>query len=143
MTEDTWSRLDAVFAEFPALKAEPVPAGEVAAASARLGRSFPDDYSLFIARYGSAIVGPYPVFGLRPAEPLGNDWSVIDINRRYRADKWPGVEDWLIFSADNSRNPVGFDSAGRVLLSDHDLGDTTVVAEGFEDSLPEHCLRDS
>lgn len=141
MTDDTWTRLDAAFARFPMLKAEPVPARDVAAASATLRLPFPRDYRAFLERYGAAIVGSSPIFGLRPVEPMGNEWSVVDVNRRYRADNWPGVEDWLVISADNSGNPIGIDRDGRLWTSDHDLGEVLLVAEDFEEFLRKKCLN--
>lgn len=140
MTDDTWTRLEAAFVRFPTLKAEPVPAAEVGAASATLRLPFPLDYREFLERYGAAIVGPFPIFGLRPVEPMGNEWSVVDVNRRYRVDNWPGVENWLVVSADHSGNPIGIDGDGRLWISDHDLGGISPVGDDFEDFLRRKCL---
>ncbi len=141
MREETWARLEVEFGRFPQLRGEGVPVVEIDRAVARLGLSFPDDYRDFVARYGSAIVGAYPVFGLRPVEPMGNEWSVVEVNQRYRADGWPGVDDWLIVSADHAGNPIGIGKDGRLWLSDHDFGDITVAAESFEDFLLKQCLH--
>jgi hypothetical protein len=122
------------------LKAEPVPAAEVTAASATMRLSFPADYSEFLERYGAALVGPFPIFGLRAVEAMGNEWSVVEVNRRYRADNWPGVQNWLVVSADHSGNPMGIDRDGRVWISDHDLGGISPVGDDFEDFLRKKCL---
>jgi hypothetical protein len=81
------------------------------------------------------------VFGLRPVETMGNEWSVLDLNRRYRADGWPGLNDWIVISADHSGNPMGIDPSGRVWLSDHDLGGIAPIADTFEDFIRKHCLQ--
>ncbi len=57
--------------------------------------------------FGGAMVGPYPIFGLRPVEVMGdNHWSVVDVTRRYRIDGVAGTEDWVVFSEDHAGNPV-------------------------------------
>lgn len=132
MTPSTWKALDDEYQAFPILMAGPVPASEVAAVSRSLGLGIPEDYANFLVRYGSAIVGPYPIFGLRRIEPMGTDWSVIEMNRRFRADGWPGVEEWVLFSQDLGGNPIGLSRDGHVWLSDHDHGGTTEIAPTFE-----------
>lgn len=141
MKNETWRLLDEAFARFPVLKAGPVPPAEVIKASQAVRLPFPADYREFVERYGAAIVGPFPIFGLRPVEPMGNEWSVVEINRRYRADRWPGVEDWLVVSADHSGNPFGIDRSGRVWVSDHDSGEVSAVASDFENFLLSRCLQ--
>jgi cell wall assembly regulator SMI1 len=138
---DTWVELDEQFARYPFLRAGTAEAVAVDVASAAVGLSFPDDYREFLLKHGGAIVGPYPVFGVRPVEAMGNEWSVVEMNRRFRADRWPGVDSWLIVSADHAGNPMGIDSDGHVLISDHDLGGISVTADSFEDFLRKRCLR--
>ena len=71
---------------------------------------------------------------------MGNEWSVVEVNRRYRADRWPGVDGWLIVSADHAGNPMGIAGDGRVWVSDHDSRDLALVAESFEHFLRKECL---
>lgn len=133
MRPSTWERLEADFRKYPILRGEPVPPEEVARASVELGLQFPDDYRDFVIRYGGAMVGPYPVYGLRPCEVIGRTYSVVEVNRRYRADPWPGIDDWLIISDDHAGNPMGFAPDGHVWVSDHDDGCRIhLVATDFE-----------
>lgn len=140
MRDDTWAALESHFARHPFLRGGPVPQKEIDAASAALHVTFPDDYREFLLRHGGAIVGPYPVFGLRPVEPMGNEWSVLEVNQRYRTERWPGVDDWLIVSVDHAGNPMGIGTDGRVWVSDHDFGDISRIADSFEHFLRKECL---
>jgi hypothetical protein len=140
MKVDTWQQLEGEFARFPILKAESVPIEEIELASSHLGMPFPNDYSQFIQRYGGAIVGSFPIFGLRQAEPMGNRWSVIDVNRNYRNQGWAGIDAWLIISADLAGNPIGILPDESVWVSDHDLGSIERLSENFEAFLREHGL---
>jgi hypothetical protein len=141
MRDDTWERLEAEFSSFPQLRGEEVAAAEIAVAASQLGLPLPDDYRDFVLRYGGGIVGAWPVYGLRPVEPMGNEWSVVEVNRRYRAEGWRGVDDWLIVSVDHAGNPIGIAKDGRVWVSDHDFGDVAVVAENFEGFLRNQCFQ--
>jgi len=132
LNPSTWKELDAEYEAFPMLMAGPVPASEVTAASTLIGLSISDDYAAFLTRYGSAIVGPYPIFGLRPVEPMGNEWSVIEVTRRFHADCWPGVGGWIVFSRDHGGNPIGLSPDGEVWVSDHEQGGVTRLASSFE-----------
>lgn len=140
MRDDTWSALEGQFARHPFLRGGPVRPEEIDDASAALQVSFPEDYREFLLRHGGAIVGRYPVFGLRPTEPMGNEWSVVEVNQRYRTDRWPGVDDWLIVSVDHAGNPMGIDADGRVWVSDHDFGGISPIADNFEHFLRKECL---
>jgi len=133
VNRSTWKELDAEYEASPMLMSGPVPASEVTAASKVIGLGIPDDYAAFLTRYGSAIVGPYPIFGLRQVGPMGNDWSVVEVTRRFRADRWPGVEGWIVVSRDHGGNPIGLSPAGEVWLSDHEQGGVTWLAASFEE----------
>jgi hypothetical protein len=140
MRSDTRNALDERFGRYPFLRAGIVDPVEIDEASAAVGLPFPEAYREFLAEHGAAIVGPYPIFGLRPVEDMGGDWSVVELNRRYRSDRWRGVEDWVIVSADHAGNPFGIDRSGRVWISDHDSGAMHQVAESFEEFLRTRCL---
>lgn len=140
MMQDIWERLEIEFAQFPILKVGTVTKEEIDSASLSLGIPFPEDYREFLLRYGGAIVGPYSIFGLRAVEPMGNQWSVTEVNQHYRAEKWPGVEKWLVISRDHAGNPMGIEKDGRVLVSDHDTGDISPIASSFEDFIRRQCL---
>lgn len=140
MNDTTWILLDKKFSQFPILRGEEVPDNEIDVAGELLGVVIPSDYRDFVRRYGSAIVGPLPIFGLRPLEAMGDRWSVVDVNTRYRSQEWRGVEEWLIISADHSGNPIGINRDGSVQVSDHDYGSIETLAGGFEEFLLKHCL---
>jgi hypothetical protein len=142
MKPETWDVIEAMFAEFPFMRAEEVQIAEIDAASNELGIPFAADYREFIRRYGGAIVGPYPIFGLRAAEPLErNGASVTQVTRQFRHNRWPGTEHWAVFSIDHAGNPIGFDKEGKVWISDHDAGVLEVIAPDFEEYLRKHCLK--
>jgi len=134
MSPDTIQRLDRLFAAVPVLVAGgPVAPFEVDAAEQRLGVEFSDDFREFVQRYGGAIVGSQPVFGLRKAEVMGDDTcSVVDVTERYRTDGWKPVTAWIVVSMDLAGNPIGITSTGEVWLSDHDAGKVVMIAPTFE-----------
>jgi len=87
------------------------------------------------------MVGPYPIFGLRPVEVMGDDhWSVIDVTKRYRKGGVPGSEAWVVVSEDHAGNPVGMDANGAIWIYDHDFGGLTGLAPSFEEYLRTQCL---
>jgi hypothetical protein len=143
MTDDTTRRLDAMFAEAPILRAEDAPSdAEIDRAEAEVGVPFPADYRLFLRRYGAAMVGPYPIFGLRPVEVMGVDsWSVVVMTRWYRDDGIPGADAWVVISHDHAGNPVGLDRSGAAWIHDHDFGGLAPLAPDFETYLRARCLK--
>ncbi len=142
MKDDTWQLLERDFVRFPILRAEPVTPEEVDEASAAVGLPFPADYREFLLRYGGAVVGPFPILGLRKAYVMGEGaWNVVEVNRGYREDGYPGINQWLLISIDQAGNPFGIAPDGRVWVSDHDFGQTEVVADSFEEFLRRRCLE--
>jgi len=143
MNSDTWDRLDQEFDEFPTMRAIEVPSeDEINVASEEVGIAFPQDYREFLARYGGAMVGPYPVFGLRPVEVMGkNRWSVVDMTGRLRSSGLDGTSDWIVFSEDQAGNPIGMDADGKVWIYDHDFGGITELASSFEEYIRARCLK--
>ncbi|HEX2061472.1 MAG TPA: SMI1/KNR4 family protein [Thermoanaerobaculia bacterium] len=141
MTPETIQILESDRDKYPMLYGRAAPAHLVDDAVAAIGLDFPADYREFLRRFGSAIVGAYPIFGVTPAEELGNRWSVVDVNRAYREDGWSDVGEWLIVSADHAGNPIGIAPDGSVWLNDHDFGDVVPLAVSFEDFIRSRCLR--
>ncbi len=141
MRDQTWQTLEDIFSEYPDLKAEAVEAAEVTAAEKEIGVKLPEDFKEFIRRYGGAIVGPFPIYGLRRADPMGDDKSsFLEVTKRFRKDSWPGTDKWVIISMDHAGNPVGLDAAGKVWISDHDVCAIQLLAPDFEGYL-KRCLR--
>jgi cell wall assembly regulator SMI1 len=141
MKPETILKLEREFEQFPFLRAETAATEEeIEAASHAISVGLPLDYRHFLMRFGGAIVGAYPIFGLKPVAAMGNRWSVIEVNRRYRSDGWPSIEDWLVISADAAGNPIGIDGDGRIRLWDHDFGAVIEIAPNFDEFVIQ-CLR--
>ena len=134
MNTETWQKLDELFSKYPFMKAESVDEKEISNAESRLGFTFDSDYKDFVRKYGGAIVGAYPIFGLRHAEPMDDyQWSVIDVTKSYKDEEWEGVDDWYIVSADHAGNPIGLTKEGSVYRLDHDIGIVEKMADSFEE----------
>jgi SMI1-KNR4 cell-wall len=129
MTLEIWNKLDEFFAKYPILRATSVGMGEVKKA---IGVDVDSYYLEFVSRYGGAIVGPYPIYGLRYAEAMEKQ-TVLEVTQHYRKQNWRGVEEWLIISSDHAGNPFGLDSKGSVWISDHDFGEVKKIANSFEE----------
>ena len=146
MTPSTIQRLDALFAETPRLVGGgPVPRDEIDAAEQALGVTFDADYRAFIERYGGAMVGSLPVFGLRVSEVMAVGDTVIAETRRLRQQGWQTIAGWAVISTDGNGNAIGMATDGHVYLSDHDA-QVVVVGSSFEDFvvrlLDERLFRD-
>ncbi len=140
MTQDTWQKLEDIFAKYPMLRAENVSKDAIDSASEKIGLSFPEDYRQFLARYGAAIVGSYPIFGLREIEAMGDVGSVVDV-KRFLHNVRPDLEEWLFISNDLAGNAIGFQADGSVWLADHEFGEVVPQAIGFEEFLRVKCLK--
>lgn len=140
MRHETWLLLDQQFDEYPIMRASSVPTDEIAAAARELNCDFDTDYVEFVHRYGGAMVGAYPIYGLREAEVVGRPWSVVEVTQRYRTDGWLGTADWYIVSVDGFGNPIGMSADGKVWISDHDAGEVYLLQPSFEHFI-DSCLR--
>ena len=134
MNESVIGRLDRLFDESPILRAVETPnLDEIDDASLELGVAFPASYREFLQRYGGAMVGPYPIFGLRPVHVFDdNHWSVVDVTHEYRNAGIPEISRWVVFSLDHAGNPIGFDDAGQIWLFDHDFDGVTLLNSDFD-----------
>jgi len=143
MKEDTINRLDQEFVEFPVMRSDDVPSDEeIDAASQKIGIQFPEDYRQFLQRYGSAMVGAYPIFGLRPVAVLGKRrWSVLEMTNQFRSSSSDEFSDWIVFSEDHAGSPIGMDTKGKVWINDHDFGGVTELADSFEEYIRIQCLK--
>lgn len=143
MSPETVARLRSEFDSFPNMVAESQPTSEeIDQAASELRVPFTDDYVEFLRVFGGAMVGAYPIFGLRPVSVMGKRrWSVVAMTKLYRQHSVPGVDDWIVFSEDHAGNPVGFDAKGTVWTHDHDFGGITQLSDSFEHYLRERCLK--
>ena len=92
MKESAWEQLEKKFEEFPFMKAESVSEEEINSIEASLAVRVDPDYKEFVLKCGGAIVGPFPIYGLRQADPMdGELWSVSTVTMHYRNEGWPGT----------------------------------------------------
>lgn len=143
MMKDTIDRLNSEFAQFPTMRADELPSStEIEDASKQIGVPFPRDYQEFLGNYGGAMVGAYPIYGLRPVPVMGKRrWSVVEVTRQCRNGKIPGCDAWIVFSEDQAGNPIGIDAAGAVWIHDHDFGGIAPLAKDFEEYIRKQCLN--
>lgn len=142
MTPDTINRLNTELASSPILIAKSLPTElEIEKAAQELGIPFTNDYVEFLQKFGGAVVGAFPIFGLRPVPVMGKSWSVLEMTNWYRQQSIPEANKWVVFSEDHAGNPVGFDESGVVWTYDHDFGGTTRLMNSFEDYLRKRCLK--
>lgn len=134
MKPETLLRLEELFESMPVLVAGgPVSPEEITDAERQIGIPLPRDYREFVERYGGAIVGSLPIFGLRHAEAMPRRaFSVVDMTKRMRADRWEPTDEWAVISMDLGGNPIGINSTGEVWISDHDFREVRKIADTFE-----------
>src|SRR5690348_11362384 len=111
MNNATWRMLEEAFNRWPRSRAAPVGAEEFDNAMDGFGIPVDPDYREFVLRYGGGLVGADPIYGLRKAEMMGTvggNATAPALTRAFREKRWPGVDDWLVFSIDQGGNPVGF-----------------------------------
>jgi hypothetical protein len=140
MMPDIMTQLEAKFREHPFLAAKEVPLSAVQPLEDFAGFGLPADYKEFVRRFGGAMVGAYPIFGVIEAEVMGDGEIAISVTERFRADGWPGTEDWLVIPVDHAGNPIGIDGSGVVWISDHDTGTVDVLAKSFKEYIVQNCL---
>lgn len=142
MNADTIHRLSVKLSESPIIRADSLPSeAEVDDASNEIGVPFSADFRGFLLEYGAAMVGPHPIFGLRPVEVMGDDsWSVVAMTKRFRDEGIPAASQWIIISSDHAGNPVGMDRDGLIWIYDHDCGGVSPLSKSFEEYLRVRCL---
>jgi len=145
MDEATWKSIEDRFEQWPKDRASPIEASEFDSAMAAFELNIDPDYRRFVVLFGAGFVGPNPIYGLRTTKwmgAIGGKTTAPDITQWFRDKRWPGTEDWLIFSVDQGGNPVGFARDRTVWLSDQtDFKQIVQIASGFEDYLLKWCLK--
>lgn len=141
MKKELLDALSKLFSENPILASDSVPSQEIDSLEAAVGFALPEDYKEFVAKYGGGIVGSFCIYGLRASHAMAqNDASAMEVTRRFRKFGWEGVSNWLVFSMDLGGSPIGFDSDGKVWISDHESREIRNIAQSFEDFLLK-CFR--
>lgn len=142
MKPTTWNKLEKSFDDFSNLKSEPASAEQIKVVEDSLGVESNADYKEFILKYGGAIVGAFPIYGLHRVEPMDvNLWSVLGVTNRYRKEGWPNMSDRYVISSDHSDNPFVISNDGEIIVYNHDYDETVIVSETFEEFLIS-CLKD-
>jgi hypothetical protein len=143
MMKDTIDKLNSEFSEFPTMRADSLPSSkEIEEASKEVGVPFAPDYHEFLSHFGGAMVGAYPIYGLRSVPVMGSHrWSVVEVTRQFRDDKVPGCDSWVVISEDQAGNPIGMDSEGSIWIHDHDFGGISPLAKSFEEYIRTNCLN--
>jgi hypothetical protein len=143
MRESTWRVIETHIERGFTMMGEPVPAEEIESAATTLGVNLDPDYIDFVRRFGGGGLGSYPIFGLRPAGLLGNDWSFVEQTLIFRSI-WSETAplDWYIFS-DSNGNPIGQSLDHRVWAYYFDSAYEPVVciAKSFADFVERVCLE--
>ena len=115
------------------MKSGTVSLDELLKAEKVLGVKFADDYKELVQKYGGAVVGPFPIYGLRHAGPMDDHlWSIVDVTMQYRNEGWPETQESYIVSSDHAGNPIAITKNGRVVSYDHDVGELVDIADSFE-----------
>ena len=128
-----FDQLDADLKGDRVLVAGPAPLSGIDAIEAFAGFRLPASYRDFVKRYGAAIVGPFPVYGIGASEAMSaKDASVVDVTERFRGGEWPSVLETLVISTDHAGNPITLDGDGRVQRYDHDCGVIELISKSFE-----------
>jgi cell wall assembly regulator SMI1 len=140
MKQTTVDQLDRFFSTAPFMRAVGVNQLAIEAAERALNVVFSEDYRQFLAQYGGAVVGSYPVFGLARAEPMDSHlWSVVSVTEHFRQQAWPGADSSYVVSMDHAGNPVVVCEDGEVRSFDHDAGEMITIAANF-DAYVQRCL---
>ena len=141
MKSETWNLIEEFFVDSPTLKSESVSYELIDKEFNENGFVIPESYREFIHRYGGAILGAYSVYGVGSCKLMGNDTeSVFKVTDSFKAQGWPGVEEWLVISMDAAGNPIGMDTGGKIWISDVVHGCIDELADDFEEYVLEWCL---
>lgn len=142
MNKETWALIDRQYQRFPSDHANGIEPSEFDASFAKFQTT--SDYRDFVLRYGGGLVGTYPIYGLRLAEDMGmieKKATAPEITEVFRKRKWPAVEGWLVFSVDQSGNPIGLLPDGSVSISDGARAQVQRLSSTFEGFLLKWCLK--
>lgn len=135
-----YSQLAQHLSAFNGLAGPPGTDAQIAIAEAALSCEFSHAYKSFLRVYGSAMVGPYPVYGVTPCEIVGEQpeqYSVVAATLGCRRQGWRVPKGAFVVSRDHSGNPV-IARGARIYREDHDFGgvDEWVTFECYL----EYCL---
>src|SRR5579862_4444629 len=107
MKQSTWDLINRKYERFRSYFARVTEVSDVN--SGFHGFTLSADYHEFVRRYGGGMVGTYPIYGLHLAEAMGtigHKSTAPEITKVFRDREWPGAENWLVISVDQSGNPI-------------------------------------
>lgn len=133
--------IDEEFERCPEAFGGPASIEEVNQAEDRLKVRLPEDFRMFLLRYGSGAVGEAIVLGLTEAEFVSTP-SFVDISLKFRGILPVEIENFVVIGIDGAGNPIGFASPHTEIISvDFDFGEKVTVASSFEKYL-EKAIRE-
>ncbi|MDT2047729.1 1,3-beta-glucan synthase regulator [Priestia aryabhattai] len=114
---------------------------EVMQAEVELKVKLPEDFKMFLLKYGSGAVGEAIVLGLREAEFVATP-SFVEKSLQFRNILPEGYEKFIVIGVDSAGNPVGFNSPNTEIITfDFDFGGKEIIASSFEEYL-EKALKE-
>ncbi|MED4588124.1 SMI1/KNR4 family protein [Priestia flexa] len=114
---------------------------EVMQAEVELKVKLPEDFKMFLLKYGSGAVGEAIVLGLREAEFVATP-SFVEKSLQFRNILPEGYENFIVIGVDSAGNPVGFNSPNTEIITfDFDFGGKEIIASSFEEYL-EKALKE-
>lgn len=127
--------IDEEFEMCPEAFGGPVKDNEVKQAENELQVTLPDDYKMFILKYGAGAVGETIILGLREAEYVATP-SFVKQSLLHRENLPYGYEKFVVIGIDGAGNPVGFNFPNKEIIRFHyDKGEKEVIANSFEEFL--------
>ena len=89
---------------------------EVMQAEVELKVKLPEDFKMFLLKYGSGAVGEAIVLGLREAEFVATP-SFVEKSLQFRNILPEGYENFIVIGVDSAGNPVGFNSPNTEIIT--------------------------
>lgn len=113
----------------------PVNIEEIIQAENELKVKLPEDYKLFLLKYGCGAIGEAIILGLREAEFITTP-SFVQKSLQFRKILPKGYDNFIVIGIDGAGNPVGFNSPNTEIITfDFDYGGKEIIARSFEEYL--------
>lgn len=127
--------IDEEFGMCPEAFGGPVNIEEVTQAEDELKIKLPEDFKMFLLRYGSGAVGEAIILGLKEAEFVATP-SFVRQTLKFRESLPRDYEKFAVIGIDGAGNPVGFNLPNvEIIRLDHDTCEEEVIAINFEEYL--------
>ncbi|WP_336047167.1 SMI1/KNR4 family protein [Solibacillus ferritrahens] len=134
--------IDEEFEMCPEAFGGPVNIEEVTQAEDELKVKLPEDFKMFLTRYGSGAVGEAIVLGLKEAEFVATP-SFVKQTFKFRESLPKNYEKFVVIGIDGAGNPIGFNSPNtEIIRFDHDTFEAEVIAINFEKYLEKALIEE-